>query len=318
MKLHEEKKLTLVIRPQHRSTPPSHRRSTPAPPKRSTPRPHHRSSSPPHCRYHHLIVDTTSSALIDADSCYLSTPLEIPERSSCPQDIADSAQKGTDVPSYYPSQYVEKVITIEDFLELEEFLELDDGEQLGDLDSSREVIMEDFLELEEWLDSEKKLEVSQRRGLRFRCEVDNGPTEAVSRDTNKPTSIDITTSPSIDTSRESEQNEYEVCGNLFDGETTTRSDNSGGNKKRNWKKRKRTKGGSQLSLISRFSDGVRKSRVRNRCFSQPFTKLRALLIAEMIDKRRRVYGGGFHTIMIKLQRADIETCFGACSHSHPD
>ena len=157
MKLHEEKKLTLVIRPQHRSTPPSHRRSTPAPPKRSTPRPHHRSSSPPHCRYHHLIVDTTSSALIDADSCYLSTPLEIPERSSCPQDIADSAQKGTDVPSYYPSQYVEKVITIEDFVELEEFLELDDGEQLGDLDSSREVIMEDFLELEEWLDSEKKL-----------------------------------------------------------------------------------------------------------------------------------------------------------------
>ncbi|WZZ27169.1 hypothetical protein YC2023_010570 [Brassica napus] len=112
-------------------------------------------------------------------------------------------------------------------------------------------------------------------------------THAVSRDTNKPTSIDITTSPSIDTSRESQHNEYEVCGNLFDGETTTRSDNSGGNKKRNWKKRKRTKGGSQLSLISRFSDGVRKSRVRNRCFSQPFAKLRALLIAEMIDKRRR-------------------------------
>ena len=49
------------------------------------------------------------------------------------------------------------MITIEDFVELEEFLELDDGEQLGDLDSSREVIMEDFLELEEWLDSEKKL-----------------------------------------------------------------------------------------------------------------------------------------------------------------
>ncbi|KAH0903181.1 hypothetical protein HID58_042684, partial [Brassica napus] len=46
-----------------------------------------------------------------------------------------SAQKGTDVPSYYPSPYVEKEITIEDFLELEEFLELDDGEQLGDLDS---------------------------------------------------------------------------------------------------------------------------------------------------------------------------------------
>ncbi|KAF3522403.1 hypothetical protein F2Q69_00047515 [Brassica cretica] len=32
------------------------------------------------------------------------------------------------------------------------------------------------------------------------------------------------------------------------------------------------------------ADGVRKSRVRSRCFSQPFAKLRALLIAEMIDK----------------------------------
>ncbi|KAF2571082.1 hypothetical protein F2Q70_00004531 [Brassica cretica] len=45
-----------------------------------------------------------------------------------------------------------------------------------------------------------------------------------------------------------------------------------------------TKGGSQLSLISGFSDGVRKSRVRSICFSQPFAKFRALLIAEMIDK----------------------------------
>ncbi|KAF2587893.1 hypothetical protein F2Q70_00039286 [Brassica cretica] len=79
------------------------------------------------------------------------------------------------------------------------------------------------------------VEASQRRGLRFRGEVDNGPTEAVSSDTNKPASIDITTSPSIDTGRESEQNE--------------------------------------------------KSRVHSRCFSQPFAKLRALLIAEMVDKR---------------------------------
>jgi len=37
-------------------------------------------------------------------------------------------------------------------------------------------------------------------------------------------------------------------------------------------------------LISHFSDGVRKYRVRSRCFSQPFAKLRALLIDEMIDK----------------------------------
>uniref|UniRef100_A0A0D3CEM9 Uncharacterized protein n=1 Tax=Brassica oleracea var. oleracea TaxID=109376 RepID=A0A0D3CEM9_BRAOL len=96
--------------------------------------------------------------------------------------------------------------------------------------------------------------------------------------------IDTTTSPSIDTGRVSEQKEFDVCGNLFDGETTTRPDKFGGKKRRNWKKRKRTKGGSLLSLIPHFSDGVRKSRVRSRCFSQPFAKLRALLIAEMIYK----------------------------------
>ncbi|KAF3525098.1 hypothetical protein F2Q69_00046229 [Brassica cretica] len=78
------------------------------------------------------------------------------------------------------------------------------------------------------------VEASRRRGLRFRGEVDNGPTKAVLIDTNKPSSIDITNSPSIDTSRESDQN--------------------------------------------------KKSRVRSRCFSQPFAKLRALLIAEMKDK----------------------------------
>ncbi|KAF2563465.1 hypothetical protein F2Q70_00016121 [Brassica cretica] len=31
-------------------------------------------------------------------------------------------------------------------------------------------------------------------------------------------------------------------------------------------------GDSQISLIPRFSDGVRKSRVRSRCFSTPFAK----------------------------------------------
>ncbi|KAF3540153.1 hypothetical protein F2Q69_00022277 [Brassica cretica] len=58
----------------------------------------------------------------------------------------------------------------------------------------------------------------------------------------------------------------------------------GGKKRRNWKKRKRIMGDSQLSLIPCFSYGVRKSRVRSICFSQPFAKLQALLIAEMIDK----------------------------------
>ncbi|WZZ70795.1 hypothetical protein YC2023_082165 [Brassica napus] len=97
-------------------------------------------------------------------------------------------------------------------------------------------------------------------------------------------SIDITTSSSIDSGRVSEQKKFDVCENLRDGDTTTRSDKSGGKKRRNWKKRKRIKDGPQVSLIPRFSDGVRKSRVRSRCFSKSFAKLRALLNAEIIDK----------------------------------
>uniref|UniRef100_A0A0D3BHJ5 Uncharacterized protein n=1 Tax=Brassica oleracea var. oleracea TaxID=109376 RepID=A0A0D3BHJ5_BRAOL len=143
----------------------------------------------------------------------------------------------------------------------------------------------------EVFDDHQHVEASQR-GLRFRDEVDKGPTEVASidtdripsNDTNKPASIDATTSPSIYTGRVSEQMKFDVCGNLRDGDTTTLSDKSGGKKRRNWKKRKMIKEGSQLSLIPHFSDGVRKSRVRNRCFSQPFAKLRALLIDEMIDK----------------------------------
>ena len=37
------------------------------------------------------------------------------------------------------------------------------------------------------------------------------------------------------------------------------------------------------------------------------------------DIQRRRDRGGFHEkIMMKLQRVDIETWFGASSHSHPD
>ncbi|KAF2595204.1 hypothetical protein F2Q70_00043607 [Brassica cretica] len=136
----------------------------------------------------------------------------------------------------------------------------------------------------EVLDDHQHVEASQR-GLRFRDEVDKGPAEPVSIDTdqipsidtNKPASIDTTTSPS-------EKKKFDVCGNLRNGDTTTRSDKYGGKKRRNWKKRKTIKDGPQVSLIPHFSDGVRKFRVRSRCFSQPFAKLRAILIAEMIDK----------------------------------
>uniref|UniRef100_A0A0D3D4E4 Uncharacterized protein n=1 Tax=Brassica oleracea var. oleracea TaxID=109376 RepID=A0A0D3D4E4_BRAOL len=87
----------------------------------------------------------------------------------------------------------------------------------------------------EVLDDHQHVETSQR-GLRYRDEVDKGPTETSSintdripsNDTKKPVSIDTTTSPLIDTGRISEQKDFDVCGNLFDGETTTRSDKSGG------------------------------------------------------------------------------------------
>ncbi|KAF2572718.1 hypothetical protein F2Q70_00001467 [Brassica cretica] len=151
----------------------------------------------------------------------------------------------------------------------------------------------------EVLDDPLHAEASQR-GLIFRSEVDTGPTESVSNDINKPGSIDTTTSPSIvtttsssidtttsssiDSGRVSEEKEFDVCENIFDGDTTTQSEKSGGKKRRNWKKRKKIKDGPQLSMIPHFSDGSSKSRVRSRCFSKSFAKLQALFIAEMIDK----------------------------------
>ncbi|WZZ33548.1 hypothetical protein YC2023_016949 [Brassica napus] len=62
-------------------------------------------------------IDIGTSETIDTDFCHRSIPLKIPERSSCPQDIADLTHKSTDISSYSPSPDVEKEITIEDFLE---------------------------------------------------------------------------------------------------------------------------------------------------------------------------------------------------------
>ncbi|KAF3570174.1 hypothetical protein F2Q69_00059644 [Brassica cretica] len=114
---------------------------------------------------------------------------------------------------------------------------------------------------------------SSQRGLRFTSKGDKGPTESVSNDNNKPALIDTTFSSSIDSHRVSEQIEFKVYQNLLYGGTTTRLDKFGGKMRKNWKKRKRTKGSPQISLIPHFSDGVRKCRVRNICFSQPFAML---------------------------------------------
>ncbi|KAF3574078.1 hypothetical protein F2Q69_00059534 [Brassica cretica] len=68
---------------------------------------------------------------------------------------------------------------------------------------------------------------ASQRGLRFRHEVNKGPAEAASIDseripsnaTNKPESINTFTPTSIDTHRVSEQKEYKVCQKFFDGGT---------------------------------------------------------------------------------------------------
>ena len=79
----------------------------------------------------------------------------------------------------------------------------------------------------EVLDDHQPIEASQR-GLRFRDDVDKGPAEAAfidtdwipSIDTTTSPSIDTTTSPSIDNGRVLELKEFDVCGNLRDGDTT--------------------------------------------------------------------------------------------------
>ena len=118
--------------------------------------------------------------------------------------------------------------------------------------------------------------LASQRELRCKGEVDKDPAKASSIHTNQIQSIDI--------GRISEQKKFEVCQNLFDGGTITRSDKSGGKKRKNWKTRKRIKGDPRLSLIPHFSDGIRKYRVRYQMLLTAITKLRALLIAEMIDK----------------------------------
>ncbi|KAF3597457.1 hypothetical protein DY000_02021706 [Brassica cretica] len=132
-------------------------------------------------------IDNTLVA-IDTEFCHRSIPLEIPERSSCPQDIADSTLRSIDISSCDPTSDGDREITMEDFLELEEFLELEDGEKLEDLDSSREVTMEDFLELEEWLEdmdhnSKKKLDDDQHTSIDLHPHsiIDRHPPDCIDR-----------------------------------------------------------------------------------------------------------------------------------------
>ncbi|XP_033139313.1 uncharacterized protein LOC117130701 [Brassica rapa] len=77
-------------------------------------------------------IDPSTSEMIDTDFCHRSIPLEIPERSSCPQDIANSTQESINESSCDLTSDVDKV-TLKDFLELEEWLrqKLDDQPASG-------------------------------------------------------------------------------------------------------------------------------------------------------------------------------------------
>uniref|UniRef100_M4FFL1 Uncharacterized protein n=1 Tax=Brassica campestris TaxID=3711 RepID=M4FFL1_BRACM len=310
-------------------------------------------------------IDPSTSEMIDTDFCHRSIPLEIPERSSCPQDIANSTQEIIDESSCDLTSDVDKV-TLKDFLELEEWLrqKLDDQPASGkglenslkadDIDRHKPdeidrhppydidlqspsnidqhipdciaryppdsldrhpcldelsgymiepelvgrkehtgashlavpenlrpplceeeavgickrvkrihdpvkfVVPYGVFEVESPIPPDKSMELSSyggvfddnmyveasQKGMRFRDEVDNCPAEIPSSDINRTkwidtiisSSIDTGQIPSIDTLRESEQKEFEVCQNLFDRGTTMRSDKSGGKKRRNWGK----------------------------------------------------------------------------------
>ncbi|KAF3509754.1 hypothetical protein F2Q69_00007135 [Brassica cretica] len=104
------------------------------------------------------------------------------------------------------------------------------------------------------------LAVASQRGLRCRGEVDKTPAEAASIVTEQIPSIDTNTSPSIDATISTvgayQSRRSLMCVKIFLMDASPRD---------------------QIN-------GVGKSIVRSICFSQPFAKLRALLIAEMIDK----------------------------------
>ena len=175
------------------------------------------------------------------------------------------------------------------------------------------------------LDDPLHAEASQR-GLRFRDEVDKGPAEAISIDTdqipsndiNKPASIDANPSPSIDSGRVSEQKEFNVCGNLRDVNTTMRSDKSWGKEEEELEEEKKDQGWSSGIIDPSLLRLCQKIQSAQQVLLTAICKASSTPYCLNDRQRRSVYGEGFHTRMIKLQRADLDTCFGACSHSHLD
>ncbi|KAF3518530.1 hypothetical protein DY000_02060516 [Brassica cretica] len=246
-------------------------------------------------------TSTSIDALIDRNTCCQLTPIEIPKGSSCPQDIADSTPESTNISSSCRAQDIDREITMEDFSELKDFLKYTSER---DLETSPKAS----------IDRHRQPDIDRPR----LPDIDRHPSDDIDRHPlfHELPGYTIEEEQVEDRMQESEASHLVVHEHLrphifeipippdrsvhlgsYNGVfadtmyavasqrgTTTRSDKSGRKKRKNWKKRKRIKGDPQLSLILHFSNGVRKYRVRSRCVSQPFAKLRPLIIAEMIDK----------------------------------
>ncbi|KAJ4885602.1 Uncharacterized protein Rs2_35695 [Raphanus sativus] len=208
---------------------------------------------------------------------------------------------------------------MEDFLELEEFLELEGGKQLGDLDSSVEVTMEDFIELEEWLESKQKL-YDERNTMRKDLEtsskaridryqhdeidryppfiIDLHPPEYIDRHTcldELPGGCTVKLEPIEERMHKSETSYLAVPEHL----RPICAEEAAGICKRVKRIHDPVKIVVPCTVVEAEShippdrDGVRKSRMCKRNFSHPFAKLKALLIAEMIDKGEKTMGEAF-------------------------
>ncbi|KAL0693984.1 hypothetical protein Bca4012_061164 [Brassica carinata] len=101
-------------------------------------------------------------------------------------------------------------------------------------------------------------------------------------------------------------------------ETSPQSHKSEGKRKKKRMKSKRIKGNPLLTLVSQtFSEGVLEYVVRNKGFSQPFAKVRAVFTSEMMDKGE-VAVKDFIGKVLRLKILDTRNCFRASSQSQMD
>ncbi|WZZ03209.1 hypothetical protein YC2023_089130 [Brassica napus] len=151
------------------------------------------------------------------------------------------------------------------------------------------------------LDDPLHAEASQR-GLRFRDDLDKGPAEAISIDTdqipsndiNKPASIDANPSPSIESGRVSEQKEFNVCGNLRDVDTTIRSVKSWRKEEEELEEEKKDQGSSSGIIDPSLLRLCQKIHSAQQVLLTAICKASSTPYCLNDRQRRRVYGEGFH------------------------